>query len=148
MIRLDFRDRPLGEVVDALNDRHDLGLSLRLGPAPRRGMMVFDPDGPKRLKALRDRKVTLEAVGPVPFWEAIDRLCEAASLRYDVSPQARFGVAQGSLVLMADRTGRGPVSDSGPFRVQVTRGSRGLRARLHRRARPGPRRATGRPPAC
>ncbi len=38
MIRLDFRNRPLGEVVDALNDRHDLGLSLRLGPEPRRGM--------------------------------------------------------------------------------------------------------------
>ena len=39
MIRLDFRNRPLGEVVDALNDRYDLGLSLRLGPEPRRGMM-------------------------------------------------------------------------------------------------------------
>ncbi len=31
-IRLDFRTRPLGEVVDALNDRHDLECSrLRLG---------------------------------------------------------------------------------------------------------------------
>ena len=43
MIRLDFRTRPLGEVVDALNDRYDLGLSLRLGPEPRRGMRMFDP---------------------------------------------------------------------------------------------------------
>ena len=121
MIQLGFRDRALGEIVEALNDRHDLSLNLRLGPAPRRGMLVIDDAGPKKLNGLRDRTVTLEAVGPVSFWVAVDRLCKAASLRYDVSPQARFGVTQGALVLMADRTGRGPVSDSGPFRVQVTR---------------------------
>ena len=120
MIRLDFRDRPLGEVVAALNDRHDLGLSLRLGPEPRRGMRIIDPDQPRRLKELRDRTITLEAAQPLPFWEAVDRLCKAASLRYDVSPRNGFGTSPGWLVLMADRTGRGPVSDSGPFRVQVT----------------------------
>ncbi len=81
MIRLDFRDRPLGEVVAALNERHDLGLTLRLGPEPRRGMRFFDPDQPGRLKELRDRAITLEAAQPVPFWEAVDRLCKAASLR-------------------------------------------------------------------
>ncbi|MDR3638064.1 MAG: hypothetical protein P4L84_29940 [Isosphaeraceae bacterium] len=120
LIRLGFRDQPLGAIVDALNDRHDLGLALRLGPETRQRRTVFDADEPRRLKALRDRAVTLEAAGPVPFWEAVDRLCKAAALRYDVSPQTGFGTSRGSLVLMADRTGRGPVSDSGPFRVQIT----------------------------
>jgi hypothetical protein len=119
IIRLDIRTRPLGEVVDALNDRYDLGLSLRLGPEPERGLMVVDPGGPDRLKELRAREIRTRAARPLPYWEAIDRLCEAGSLRYGVSLR-QFGTGRGSLVLMADRTGRGPVSDSGPFRVQIT----------------------------
>jgi hypothetical protein len=66
MIRLDFRDRPLGEVVEALDDRHNLELSLRLGPEPRRGMIIVDPDQPRRLKELRgsrSRARTLCTVG-------------------------------------------------------------------------------------
>ncbi len=122
LIHLDFRNRPLSEVVEALNDRHDLGLTLRLSPEPRRGMMGFgpDPDQPQRLKALRNREITLEAAQPLAFWEALDRLCQAGALRYDVSPRNGFGTSPGYLVLIADHTGRGPVSDSGPFRVQVT----------------------------
>lgn len=120
LIRLDFGGRPLGEIVDTLNDRYDLGLLLRLGPEPMRGMRVFDPEQPNRLKALRERVVRLEAAEPVPYWEAIDRLCKAGALRYDTSSRSGFGSGQGTLVLMADRVGRGAVSDSGPFRVQVT----------------------------
>lgn len=122
MIRLNFRNRPLGEVVDVLNERHNLGLSLRLGPEPRRGMMIVDPNQPKRQKELKDRKITLEAAQPLPFWEAIDRLCKTGALRYGLSVSSRtgFGTSQDFLVLMADRFGRGPVSDSGPFRVQIT----------------------------
>ena len=44
-----------------MNGRHDLGLVLRFGPEPRHGIRMFDPDGPRRLKELRDRKITLEA---------------------------------------------------------------------------------------
>jgi hypothetical protein len=120
ILRLDFRNRRLGEVVDALNERHDLGLSLRLGPEPRHRMMGFDPDGPEKLKQLRNRVITLEAAQPLPFWKAIDRLCKPVPLRYDLSRGYGFGTSQGFLVLMPDRTGHGPVSDSGPFRVQIT----------------------------
>ena len=56
----------------------------------------------------------------MPFWEAIDRLCKAGALRYDTAFRQGFGTRQGFLALMADRIGRGPVSDSGPFRVQIT----------------------------
>jgi hypothetical protein len=118
MIQLDFRTRPLGEFVDALNDRYDLGLSLRLGPEPGRGLRMFDPGAPDRLKELRAREIRTRAARPLPFWEAIDRLCEAGALRYGVSPR-RFGTVRGALVLMSDRTGRGLVSDFGPFRVQI-----------------------------
>ncbi len=120
MIRFELRTRPLGEVVDALNDRYDLGLFLRLGPEPLPGLMVFDPDEPDRLRELRRREVRPRAARPLPFWEAIDRLCEAGALRYGVPSRQGFGIRSGSLFLMADQTGRGPVSDFGPFRVQIT----------------------------
>jgi hypothetical protein len=119
MIRLDFRTRPLSEVVDGLNDRYDLGLSLRLGPRPGRGLRIFDPGEPDRRKELRNREVRTRAARPLPFWEAIDRLCEAGTLRYELPPVQGFGTGQGWLDLIADRTGCGPVSDSGPFRVQI-----------------------------
>ena len=63
MLRLDFHDRPLGEVVKTLNERHDLRLSLRLEPLPRRGrIMAFpNPDRVDRLKELTKRPITLEA---------------------------------------------------------------------------------------
>ena len=79
MIRLDFRNRHLGDVVDALNARHDLGLSLRLGPEPRMGMMGVDREGPEKLEELRNRVITLEAAQPLPFWKVIDRLCKPRS---------------------------------------------------------------------
>jgi hypothetical protein len=119
LIRLDFRNRPLGEVVTALNGRHDLGLVLRLGPEPRRGMMVFDPDGPRRLKELRDREITLEVAQPLPFWAAIDQLCSAGALHYAVLPGGEFGTGASAFGLLANRAVRGPVSDSGPFRVEI-----------------------------
>jgi hypothetical protein len=120
MIRLDFRTRPLGEVVEDLNDRYNLGLSLRLGPRPRRGMMGINPPRPEQLRELRNREIRTRAARPLPFWEAIDRLCEAGALRYDLPPMQGFGTGRGWLDLLADRTGRGAVSDSGPFRVQIT----------------------------
>jgi hypothetical protein len=120
MIRLDFRTQRLGDVVDALNDRYDLGLSLRLGPQGPRGFGMLDPGEPDRLKELKNREIRPRAARPLPFWEAIDRICEAGSLRYGSSPRHGFLNGHGSVVLMADRTGRGPVSDYDPFRVQIT----------------------------
>jgi hypothetical protein len=120
-VQLDFRDRPLGAIVDTLNARHRLGLAVQLDSAPERGQVVFDPDAPRRLERAREQRVTLVADDPVPFWEAIDRLCETARMHYRLSDPQNRHLDRGVLVLMPDRTGRGPVSDSGPFRVQVTR---------------------------
>jgi hypothetical protein len=120
MIQFDIRTRPFGELVDALNERYDLGLSLRLGPDPGRRMIVFDRGAPDRLQELRAREIRTRAARPLPYWQAIDRLCDAGDVRYGMSPGGEIGTIWSALVLMADRTGRGPVSDSGPFRVQIT----------------------------
>jgi hypothetical protein len=119
MIQLDFRTRPLGEVIDVLNHRYDLALRLLLDPEPPRGVMNNDARGPERLWELRAREIRTRAAQPLPFWEAMDRLCEAGALRYGISPRHVFGAGQGSVILIADRTGRGPVADFGPFRVQI-----------------------------
>ena len=55
LVRLDFRDRALAEVVHALNDRHDFRLALQVAPdPPPGGISIFgDPDEPQRLARLR-----------------------------------------------------------------------------------------------
>ncbi len=120
LIRLDFADQPLRAVIAALNDRHDFGLTLRLGPDVR-SKLAFARDQDLNLKKeLRNRKVTLEVAEPLPFWEAIDRICQAGSLRYGLTYGSPSHDRPGGFQLMSDRTGRGPVVDSGPFRVQLT----------------------------
>ncbi len=64
MVVLDVEDRPLGEAVEALARRSGFALSL---------------DDP----ALATRRVTVRASGPLPFWEAVDRLGHACHVRHD-----------------------------------------------------------------
>jgi hypothetical protein len=64
MVVLDVNDRPLGEAVQALAARS--GFSLSLGDT-----------------ALAARRVTVRASGPLPFWEAVDRLGRAGHVRHD-----------------------------------------------------------------
>jgi hypothetical protein len=120
LIKLDFRDRPLSEIVDALNTRHNLGLTFPVGPLPGRGMVVIASPAQKAKEAeTRSRRVTLEADGALPFWEVVDRLCEVGHLQHDVQPQGRFGLSKGQFLLIFGRGGTSVSSDSGPFRVKV-----------------------------
>ena len=119
LIKLDFRDQPLSAVIDQLNARHGLGLALQFGPLPLRGMMMGMPATNPEEARLRARRITLEAPRELPFWEAIDRLCEAGQLRYDLHPTGRFGLAKGRFLLYAGSGGTSISSDSGPFRVRV-----------------------------
>jgi hypothetical protein len=122
LIRLDFRHRPLSEVIDALNARHDLGLALQFGPLPPRGLRMGGPSPAQKAREsqVRSRRVTLVADGPLPFWEAIDRLCEAGHLQHDLHPRGRFGLSKGRFLLFDGLGGMSVSSDSGPFRVEVT----------------------------
>jgi hypothetical protein len=120
LVRLDFRDRPLGEIIDTLNARDRLGLALEVDPRPGDQAIVAIPSGAGRKAEVRARPLTLEAPAPVPFWEAIDRLCRAGNLQHDLSPDSRFGPLTGMFRLFPDRSGTAIVSDDGPIRVKVT----------------------------
>ena len=73
-VALDFRDVPLAEVLDAVTERTGLGLALQPWPDPRRG----------------ERKVTVVAPEPVPFWEAVERIGKAGQVRPELNPNSGF----------------------------------------------------------
>jgi hypothetical protein len=104
-VRLDARGRPLAAVVADLAGQS--GLPMRLDP--RGG------DG------LAGRPVGLDAPGPLPLWEAVDRLATEARLRIDLRPLPApdTGEARYTLVL-EDAPGRpAPTSTWGAFRVTL-----------------------------
>ena len=104
MVRLDFRDAPLPEVVSALVQRTGMKIALF-------------PENFPRWKTMR---VNLREPEAMPFWKAIDRLCQATSLHGDLElhgPSAR----NGPTLALGDRNLRPllPTSDHGPFRVSL-----------------------------
>jgi hypothetical protein len=104
MISLDFDNRPLPEVVKTVSDQ--AGLSL---------MLI--PDNAPQWAA---RRVTLHEPAPLPFWKALDRLCDAARLQYNYG---MYGLPQGRQAALPLFDGGGrptiPTVDTGPFRVSV-----------------------------
>jgi hypothetical protein len=105
LVRLDFDDRPLAEVVQALGDR--AGVAMQLVP----------PNNP----AQAGQRVTLREDGPVTLWQAIDRLGRAGGLQHAVV-NAGVGGARGPAIQFVARPGEvtpPPTSDSGPFRLLV-----------------------------
>jgi hypothetical protein len=146
LIKLDFRDRLLTDILDELNSRHNFGLTFQFGPLPRRGMIVIGPASPaqKAQEAeVRSRAVTLEAERALPFWEVVDRLCEVGQLQHDLHPQARFGLSTGRFLLFSGLGGTSVSSDCGPIRVKVA----GLHSTLERDLVGATRPIEGRPPA-
>ena len=102
--RLDFQDAPLAEVVRSFSEQAGIKLALL----------------PENAPDLAGRRVTLHEPAPLPFWKAIDRLCDAAHLQYNFGmhafPNGRepaFPLFDGGVRPAA------PVSDTGPFRVSV-----------------------------
>ncbi|WP_165221474.1 hypothetical protein [Aquisphaera insulae] len=112
MVSLDFKDRTVAEVIQSLAERTGMKLSLATGNQTRRSV----------------ERITLVEPRPIPYWRALDRLCEEARLIVDPSPRSMDGREQASLTLI-DRRGRPitPVSDQGPFRVSLL----GLEYRRH-----------------
>src|SRR4051794_39010444 len=69
MVTLNFDARTVGDIAAAIG--REAGVSLLIEPE----------DGPR----VRERPITLRAPGPVPLWDAIDRLGRAAALRLDAN---------------------------------------------------------------
>jgi hypothetical protein len=90
LVRLDYADRPVADVVRSLAERTGVP-------------MVLLPDEPAA--SWRKKRISLTAPGPVPFWEAVDRLEPTAGLILD-----ELGARE--LRLWSDRGTLGPVSVS------------------------------------
>jgi hypothetical protein len=104
MVRLDVADRPLDAVVE------EFGF-----PSPSR--LAWHPDTPE---AVRRRRVTIREPAPLPFWAAVDRLCQAGGLRY--SPGSPGGPDTGTTqhrLFLAPGTWGGPRADDGPLRLEI-----------------------------
>jgi hypothetical protein len=116
MVRLDFHDRPLSEVVEQIGRR--AGVSLAMGDEPSTHRSGRDrPSWP-------GRRIMLEAPEPVPFWEAIDRLCRAGGLRrLYPEPYDQPGEPFNRLTLVPGAASP-PHSGAGPFRIELLRISR------------------------
>jgi hypothetical protein len=110
MVRLDFHDRPLSEVVEGIGRR--AGASLASGDEP------FTTRKPQDRPSWPDRRITLEAPEPLPFWEALDRLCRAGGLRRR-HPLSPYELADRPILVPGEAWP--PKSDTGSFRVELLR---------------------------
>jgi hypothetical protein len=99
-VRLDFEDRPIEEVISEIAQRAGIRL-------------VYNVRGPSRM-------ITLVSDRPVPFWAAIDQLCEAGGLGYAFNGPNGPNLNERALVLAPGIEGMGGRrSDHGPFRVNL-----------------------------
>jgi hypothetical protein len=93
LVSLDFNGRPASEVIQELGAR--TGCPIRIHEV-RKDWLA--------------EKITLHEPRPIPFWKAIDKLCEAGRFQYNLN--------LGSISLFRDETS-GPACDFGAFRVQL-----------------------------
>lgn len=111
-VALDFRARPVGEVVKTIESRTGKKVVAFGRPMTKAAPGQVGFGGPVDI-AWRDRPVTLESAKPVGFWEAIDRLAVAGKLAYRVGD---FGDATG-VVFEGDGDAPSPACYAGPFRI-------------------------------
>jgi hypothetical protein len=103
MVRMDYQGAALPDVVRSLSEQ--TGMKVELVP--------------ERSPAWTARPITLREPAPVPFWTAVDRLCDAANLQYNYG--VHYAGGRGPSFPLFEGAGRPepPISDSGPFRVSV-----------------------------
>ncbi len=104
-VTLDFDDAPIGEVIRSFSEQSGIKLVLM----------------PETSPSWRNRRVTVHEPAALPFWKAIDRLCEAAHLQYNAGMNMAQNGREQTFALFEGGGVRSsaPISDSGPFRVTV-----------------------------
>jgi len=103
-IPLEFRDVRLSDALQSINS----GAGLSLSAAPN-----ADP-------TWADRRFTLDSGDPLPFWKAIDRICEASRAHYTLGGPTTPGQGASTFPIYEGYAPPpGPISDHGPFRVQL-----------------------------
>ena len=105
-VRLDFNDATPDEIARSLSKQ--AGFSIALGnPGPNPG----------------NKRVTIRESKPLPFWKAIDRLCEEAHLTPEFQNSVMPGqtIPQRGLIFSYQAEPLNPPKyDHGPFRVSVS----------------------------
>jgi hypothetical protein len=111
-IKLDVRDLPLPEAVDAIAKAS----GMRLRPGAVAGNPRAEPTWP-------DRRVTVESAEPIPFWEVIDRFCRAGGLRREYPPAGEnfFPFKSPFDLTLVEGQAEPPASDTGALRVELLR---------------------------
>jgi len=104
MVRLNFKDASLADVVRALGQQTGMKISLF----------------PENLPRWKQERLSLQEAEPLPFWKAVDRLCAATSLQIDLELRG-FSMHNQPTLALTDRITRPvhPISDHGPFRVSL-----------------------------
>ncbi|MDB5353370.1 MAG: hypothetical protein JWN86_4617 [Planctomycetota bacterium] len=108
LVTLDFRDRPIAEVLRELGMRGHATFSLIPGDA-----------------GVTSRRITLTSPGPVPFWSAVEELSRVGGFELVAGmPMAAPGQAGGThpllqMIGLPEGTKPAPTSVSGPFRVSL-----------------------------
>ena len=104
MVRLDFKDASLADIVQDLSQQTGMRISLF----------------PENLPRWKQEHVNLQEVEPLPFWKAVDLLCTASSLQIDLELRS-FSMHNQPTLALIDRITRPvhPICDHGPFRVSL-----------------------------
>lgn len=100
LVALDFKDRPLPEVVAAISARSGNPVVLQF-------YNEFENN---------PRKITLQSPEPVPFWDAIDRFSIDTKLDRALNDGGPFGVRAPSISFYGAGGDPGPALYVGPFR--------------------------------
>jgi hypothetical protein len=105
LVSLDFDNQPLPDVVKRLSAQ----TGIKLGLVPENA-----PQWP-------ERRISLHEAAALPFWRAMDRLCEVAQLTFDGMSQGFPSTGREPLFPLLEGGARPvvPTSDSGPFRASL-----------------------------
>lgn len=115
-IELDFKNRPISEIVQAIAERSGKRVSVQRGVMTKDLAFRVDP-GIAGNADWQTHPVTLESPAPVPFWEGIDRLAETGRLAYLQRETSDPGEKLVSLSFEGAGDPPSPASYAGPFRV-------------------------------
>jgi len=112
---LDPHDRTVAEVVKSIERRS--GKRVIAQNPMTKGIVGGGQLGNPNDTTWFDRPVRLESPGPIPFWDAIDRLAETGRLAYRVADFGDSGAASTGVVFEGDGDVPSPACYVGPFRI-------------------------------
>lgn len=104
LVKFDLKDATIAEAAASLSEQTGVKFVLLPDKSPR----------------WQTGRVTIQEPTPLPFWQAMDRFCDAARVQFNLNVQAnRVGNEPTMQLFEGGARPSLPTSDSGPFRVSV-----------------------------